>query len=339
VPVRILETSPAQRTHLANALARYAPNAEIVGPQEHARFLIDIKENVIHIYSADGLQLIGSFPMDRERWGAGLGSIVSRSAKVSDVLTLDNPASQLRLDVRVANAPRAAARGVTVVADTQPAHYRVRLAGEPRTPENSLQLEIQVNADTYLTVVDIDSQGNVTLLFPNTHQQTGFYPEGRVRTGDVVALPDSLLNRNHAGFYWDYTPPTGTDTIRVFATTDLSTAQVIRQQVQVLGTQAAPSQDGVMTRAAVSNGIELLRRDLTHGATRGFSTVYDPTPPSLTPTVQPPVPSTAPPPSRPAPPVVAADPPPSPAIVEPSASPGHAPASDWTASTVTILLE
>jgi hypothetical protein len=46
---------------------------------------------------------------------------------------------------------------VQVVADTQPLRYRIRCGQEPRTAENSLQLEVRVDRDSDLTIIDIDS--------------------------------------------------------------------------------------------------------------------------------------------------------------------------------------
>jgi hypothetical protein len=205
--------------------------------------------------------------------------VVSRSANASELLALDNPSSQLKVEVRVATAkPPVTARGVAVVADTQPAHYRIRRQGGPRTSENSLQLEIRTGVDGYVTVVDVDSEGGVNLLFPTQHQRPDYYPEGRIRAGKPVLLPDSLQPLNRAGFHWDYTPPQGTDTIRVFVSTDLETAQMIRQRVRTLQTSAAQARGGVITRAAVAASVWSLRQDLANVATRGFVKVSDPTP-------------------------------------------------------------
>jgi hypothetical protein len=61
-----------------------------------------------------------------------------------------------------------------------------------------------------------------------------------------VRLPDSLEDRNAAGFYWDYFPPAGLDTLRVFGTTDLATAQEIRSAMERAqrGVRALPAGRG-----------------------------------------------------------------------------------------------
>ncbi|MGC3974874.1 MAG: caspase family protein [Nitrospira sp.] len=217
LPIRLLDIPNDRRDRIEQVLRDQGREIQIVEPGQPAQFLVDVKGNQLQLYSADGLQLVSSFAMDNSQWGAGLALVLSRSANASDLLTLDNPSAQIKVDVRIAGTPRRQARGIAVVADTQPAQYHIRREGEPRTPGNSLQLEIQATADSYLTIVDVDSEGHLNLLFPTLHQQPSFYPEGRVRAGDVVTIPDSLQSGNHAGFHWDYAPPAGIDTVRVFA--------------------------------------------------------------------------------------------------------------------------
>ena len=255
------------------------------------------------------------------------------------------------MKVRVATAkPPVTARGVAVVADTQPAHYRIRRQGESRTSENSLQLEIRTSADGYVTVVDVDSEGGVNLLFPTQHQRSDYYPEGRIRAGKPVLLPDSLQPGNRAGFHWDYSPPQGTDTIRVFTSTDLETAQMIRQRVRALQESAAQARGGVTTRAAVTASVGSLRQDLAQVATRGFVQVHDPTPAVPTTSVAdsgnvasapPPIPPSPPTPSGADPAMPPGGPAPgAPLSVTPAEPPtANQVAPDWAATSVTILVE
>ena len=365
VPIRILDVPKDRRALIEETLRKNVSDAEIVNQDQSARFLVGVQGMTLQLYAADGLQLVGSFPMDTQQWASELASVVSRSANASELLTLDNPSSQLTLEVHVVNKPkRVASRGVTVVADTQPAHYHIRRPGQARTADNSLQLEIRANADCYLTVVDVDSHGDVNLLFPNEYQKHGFYPSGKVSAGEVIFIPDSLDNGNRAGFHWDYSPPQGIDTIRVFSSTDLETARTIRDRVRALQTSAA-SKSTVTTRA-VAAGVGDLRRNLAAIAARGLITVYDPASPALTT----PVPSTTRPPDSPAPAAppasgqAHADRPPGaetsvqrplaqpdaarPQSLPPTASgdaagttgtAGSAPAADWTAASVTVLIK
>jgi len=365
VPIRILEVPKDRKALIEDTLRKHISDAEIVNQDRSARFLVGVQGNTLQLYTADGLQLVGSFPMDTQQWASDLASVVSRSANASELLTLDNPSSQLTLEVRVVNKPkRVSSRAVTVVADTQPAHYHIRRPGQARTVDNSLQLEIRVNADCYVTVVDVDSHGDVNLLFPNEYQKQGFYQAGKIGAGESILIPDSLDNGNRAGFHWDYSPPQGIDTIRVFTSTDLETAKTIRDRVRALQTSAA-QKPGVTTRA-VAAGVGDLRHNLTAIAARGLITVYDPASPALTASV----PSAMKPPDSPAPALqpspgqmAPADRPPPAAeapVQRPAAQPDAArppgiptppdaggattpaaalPGADWTAASVTILVK
>src|SRR5690606_19992125 len=148
-------------------LRQYGRGAQIVEAGRPAKYLVDVKDDQLQLYSADGLQVVGTFSLDNPQWGAGLALVLTRSANASELLTLDNPSSQMKVDVRIAGAPRRATRGIAVIADTQPAQYHIRHDGEPRNASNSLQLEVQVTTDSYLTIVDVDSEGHLNLLFPN----------------------------------------------------------------------------------------------------------------------------------------------------------------------------
>jgi hypothetical protein len=209
--------------------------------------------------------------------------IQSRSA--ADLVALDNPSSRIQLTVRVASSsvPRTFSReqqigqrGILVVADGEAPRFRIRRGSEPRTPENSLQLEIRSSVDCYLSIVDVDSQGGVNLLFPTEHQRAGFYPQGMVRGGETVLLPDGLQTGNRGGFHWDYGPPPGIDTIRVFASTDLATAEMIRRSVR----EPQPPAQGtpgsfLAARSTVSRGALVKLREDLMSPSRGLIVVPD----------------------------------------------------------------
>ncbi|HEY6084629.1 MAG TPA: caspase family protein, partial [Nitrospira sp.] len=282
IPVHIMDVPDSKRKHIEDVLVKYIPNIEVVGSNQFARYVIQQQGNTIQLLAADGLQLVGSFSGDGEGWGTGLALVVSRSATASELLALDNPSSQLKIDVRVVNSSavksHVTTRGIAVVAaNTQPARYRIRKAGKPRTADNSLQLEVKVNANAYLTIVDVDSEGGINLLFPNEYAQPGFYPEGRVQAGEAILIPDSLANGNKAGFYWDYSPPKGMDTVRIFSSTDLETAQTIRQRIKQLQTNPSKA-DGRISTRAIAADIGNIRENLANRAVRGIVPVYDPTP-------------------------------------------------------------
>jgi len=276
IPIRLLDIPQERRRSIEETIKTNLKDAELVGPDQPARFSVDVQGDTLRLLAADGLQVVATFGLN-EPWGAGMAMVISRSANASELLTLDNPSSQLKIDVRVANAatpkPTVSTRGIKVVADTHAAKYRIRRKGKPRTEHNSLQLEIRVSADSYITIVDIDSEGGANLLFPNAYQQRSFYGDGFIRAGESILIPDSIRPGNKAGFYWDYSPPKGTDTIRVFTSTDLQTAQMIRDRIQELQSSAAQTRGGVGTRS-VTSALRNLRQGLS---TRGLVRVYDPT--------------------------------------------------------------
>ena len=115
-------------------------------------------------------------------------------------------------------------------------------------------------------------EGNVNVLFPNAYQNQNFYPDGFVRAGRSILLPDSLNGGNRAGFHWDYANPPGVDTIRVFATTDRQLTNRIRQSVGSSG-QSGLNQ-GVIVGKPMAQLVSL-RNELIGGMTRGLITVPD----------------------------------------------------------------
>ena len=276
VPIRLRDMTPERRTAIEQALNRNAKDTEIVGPGQFARFVVDVNDSHLQIMSADGLQLLTSWDMSDDKWTWGLVHAVARSATTADLLTLDNHASRLRVDVQVVtnNVP-SGVRGVRPVADTQASKYRIRRQEESRTRGNSLQVEVRVSTDAYVTVVDVDADGTVNLLFPNEYQSKSFHPEGRMRGGETVLLPDSLHADNSAGFYWDYTAPAGVDTIRVFATTDRETARSIRERLAAVNVNSLEGKRGGMPRYSMATHWQDLRDALTRVATRGIKVSPD----------------------------------------------------------------
>jgi len=277
VPVYLRDVPPGVRERLTETLRQPLGEINLVGPGAFARFVIDLKGERLHLYGADGLTEVSAFAMNDARWVESFFSVLTRSANATELMTLDNPSSSLGLEVRVVtHGPTGRSRGIGVVADLEPSRYRIRRPADPRTPENSLQLEVRVNADAYLTIVDVDSQGGVNLLFPSEHQKPGFYPEGKVRGGETVLLPDSLQSGNRSGFHWDYTPPSGTDTIRVFASTDLDTATQIRRYARGFRPVMQAGTRGTgPTRGHMSGSLEGLRDALGRAAIGGLITVAD----------------------------------------------------------------
>jgi uncharacterized caspase-like protein len=272
VTIRIVDAPEPLYREIEAVLRSAIGNLQIVS-SGMARFLIDPGGETVRLLTADGLQVLGTFDRTNARWGSELSRLVLRSTNASDLLTLDNPMSELRVSAQVAGEPMPALRDI-VLAATHPAELRFRRPGEVRTSSNSLQLLISATKDAYLTIVSVDSEGSVHLLFPNDAQRRDFLPEGRVGARQPLLIPDSLEQGNRAGFFWDYGPPAGIDTIRIFASTDLDTARLIRERVRVLQPGATVTPGPGVSQHPVQR-LDPLRRELTGLATRGIVLTAD----------------------------------------------------------------
>ena len=280
VAIRILDMPAADRSRIESALKRNIRNLVLVAADQPARFLVDLQGQTVRLLSADGLRVMGRFALSDENSATDMARVASRSARAAELLTLDNPSSQLIVSVRVAGAQPVGTRDIRLVTATGPAQLHSRHQEEARSAQNSLQLDIGVNADAFITIVDVDPEGNTNVLFPNDYQQPDFYANGAVRAGERVLIPDSLQTGNRAGFHWDYSPPRGTDTVRVFASTDLATAETIRRRIRSLQQSANQNRGNVQTRGIAERGVTedlgTLRVELAGLATRGITTVADP---------------------------------------------------------------
>lgn len=81
--------------------------------------------------------------------------------------------------------------------DFQSTKKKVRI-GEP------VQFKVTPQQDCYLTILYVQSNGDVTVLFPNS-----FQPENKVEAGDTVVIPDAK-----AGYLFVGSEPVGKDLIK-----------------------------------------------------------------------------------------------------------------------------
>lgn len=271
IPVALRNVPPAQADRLKSALSQQMGDVKFVGEHEFARFVVEGREDGLHVMSADGTKEVMSLPAQPNQQAiASLSQVLVQSRNATQLLSLENPSSHMNLTVRVVQLGE---RGIAVVSDKMEAPvYHIRQPQEPRSLSNSLQLEITSDTDCYITIVDVDAEGAVNVLFPNSYQNPNFYQGGFINAGRTVLLPDSLQTGNQAGFHWDYANPPGVDTIRVFASTTLELAQRIRQAVsgghpQGFGGQPQPANS--LTHLAS------LRQELVGNMTRGLITVPD----------------------------------------------------------------
>lgn len=130
----------------------------------------------------------------------GLGSTGTAWA-----LTLDDQAIPTTRDLKVVQQPmtevKPAVQAFEVKAsvDREDQTYRI---GE------RVVFRVTSSEDAYITLVDVGTSGEVTILFPNQYQQ-----DNRVRAGETVEIPSP-----GAGFGIEVGGPTGLELIKVLAT-------------------------------------------------------------------------------------------------------------------------
>lgn len=278
--VRWVDVPADRRRALEAALRQRIPGIDFVAADAFARFVIELSGSRCEVFGADGRTRVATLPAADDAALAGeLASLFERSSTTTELLALDNPLSRLRLLLRArepsTHSQAGPNRAIRVVAGTQADRYRIRRSGEPRTPANSLQLQVEASEACFLTLVDVDSEGGVLVLFPNAiSESTGFHPQGRIPGGQNVAIPDSLADVNRAGFHLDYAPPAGTDTLRAFCSTELETARAVRDYVASIAAAGSRRTRSLSGRdPGVATLSERMRRDLARRASRGLAIV------------------------------------------------------------------
>lgn len=249
---------PMECARLEKQITARLPEVVFVSEDNFARFILEVSHTTIRVFDAAGMAIVNEFPMrNNEEVVERLAGLFSRSLKASSLLSITNPSSYLVIDARVAG--RDPGDKMKVLKD-----------GDKRTNRNSLMLEISASSACYITIVDVDPEGGINLLLPNSYTNAEFLPHGYLRVNETVRIPDSIEKMNDAGFHWDCKPPYGIDTIQIFASTDLETAETIRDLIRKI--------PGVSTRGASAQSahesLQDLRTTLTRQvATRGFKVV------------------------------------------------------------------
>lgn len=272
------------------AATRAALDARVRGIDwvDHARFAQFVVASMLDdhaVYGAGGSQeLLARGTLDE------VAAILSRARTAQALLALDHPATDMTLRVSAVGHPRrdatVASRKVTVVATgAKSARYRIAKPGERFGTDTSLQLEVECDADAYLTIVSVDSQGGVMQLFPFLGGKPDFLPNGKIDANRVVRIPDRIPatpdESNDAGFHFPYGPPAGLDSVRVFAARDLATAERIRGALAKIGvTSEAPPANVTQRRVTADGVLDRLRDELIRRTTRGFTLVEKESPAS-----------------------------------------------------------
>jgi hypothetical protein len=239
LPVRFIGVNSARAADLVARLQQSVGEVTLAGEREFARFLLELRDGNWRIWDAGGLSELLAFDDGHDavvapimaRTIAGAGSALA-------LLALDNPTSDIDLrvaiiDAALANDSGAPVRGVVVRPSGNEPTYRFRREGEPRSAANSLMLEIFSDRPGYVSVVHVDPSGRSALLFPNGYQNRDFIPDGHIPARTRVRIPDAFGDGNRAGFHWDYGPPEGRDTLRIFLAENLDTARTIRNAVAI----------------------------------------------------------------------------------------------------------
>ncbi len=238
LPVRIEGGSKADRERMQQQLRAAVSGVEFVGPNNFARFTVELKPVAHRVIGVDGLDVIQTVPASASGTRS-MARLIARSVMSSELLSLQNPGTEMQIQVSVVGGrrqpptPQRRPRGIRLVGNTGSHDYRIRRKGDPRSNKNSLVLRMRAAQDCYITIVDVDSEGGVNVLFPNgISEEHGFYPDGKLRADERVSIPDGLSDDNEAQFWFDYAEPAGLDTVRVFATSDLGTAEMIRESMR-----------------------------------------------------------------------------------------------------------
>jgi hypothetical protein len=229
------------------------------------------------VYGLGGLQRLEGFAHAATDGTADrLVEVFLRSRTAAMVTSLHNPSSSIVLEIRTALPEDSKARSFQAVSTGDARAYRFRTSGSPRTSRNSLMLEIQASKSCYITIIDVDTQGKINVLFPNEYQDQGFHPDGLIPGDGIIRIPDSL-DGTKAGFAWDCVPPAGIETILVFGADDLRTAKTFRQYVAMLASRDTGTRS-IAEAAGGGKGAEdplhELREELARRwSSRGFKAV------------------------------------------------------------------
>ncbi|MEK7316424.1 MAG: caspase family protein [Candidatus Eisenbacteria bacterium] len=266
-----LRAAGAPAKDLRSAIQERFPQAVFVGPEDLSDFIVEVADGPgqVSIYGAAGLKRLDQFAWsDAAKVAEQLAPRLRNSFNASELKSLSNPSTRIELAVRVVGEDED---------DASKPDYRIRGAQDSRSPSNSLMLAIQSNVDCYLTIVDVDTEGKVSVIFPNEHQQSGFLPDGRLAAGSSIRIPDALAEPNEAGFAWDYGPPAGEDVVQVFATTDLDATKRLRAHLNSFAALAATKKDEAPKSRSVrmdSHPLTALRAEMAGLAlTRGIAVV------------------------------------------------------------------
>lgn len=227
VRVHLDKMSDADKKGFRKALEAEESSADrfkLVDAGERARFVVDIADRTVRIFTTGRLREVESFPFeDMDAAVARAVRVFERPVEVADILNMDNPSSEIALEFSVRTPDEDGTPRVRTVpgSGSLPA-YHLWHEGGVNTESNSLTMEVSADRDVYLTIVQLDPTGTLSILFPN---RTTPDPKGRIPGGQRIRIPDSAPNEIQSQvYYFDVFPPVGKYELRAFAATDLSNA-------------------------------------------------------------------------------------------------------------------
>ena len=228
-----------------------------VGDEEASRYVVDMTDGEVRIFSSGRLTEIESFPfVDMGSTATRAASVFERPIKLDDLLALENPDSKIKLDFAVRPLDEDGDPRVRTVGGESLPAYRVWDEDSGRTTWNSMMMEVTADKDVYLTILEVNPDGELSIMFPNSvSKDMKFYPKGRIAAGEQVRIPDSLSEGTlTAGFFIDLKPPLGVYQLRAFIATDLPTAISIREYIGEYGVaQQALERDELYRREQMAN--------------------------------------------------------------------------------------
>lgn len=259
-----LEDQQRARTLLKDLL----PRAEVVPatPGQLASFVLTNRE------TGAGYEILAGderTAVDTRDTLEAAARVMARSLTTSRLLALDNPTSTMRIrvwtdlvggvvddrEIGILRARRKSGED----------EYRTYREADGIGARNCLQLHLEADQPCYVSVVDVDGSGRIGLLFPNDlSEENGYLPQGFVPAGRRIDVPDAVAEDCAAGFLLPFLTP-GSETIRVFATEDLATAERIREAVR---TASAIQREEPLDSIAVEEVLTGLREDLIAVAAR-----------------------------------------------------------------------
>ncbi len=113
--------------------------------------------------------------------------------------------------------------------------------------------DVSCNEDCYLLLLNLDSDGNVNIIFPNKYHRENF-----IKGGEVVQIPSDSMIRNN--FELEFFPPAGEETVKAIATNknlDLQNVDLTKFENNVETAKSSPLSSTSDARDLTEEIIEL----------------------------------------------------------------------------------